>query len=63
MAAKAQQSSKTDQIKMHEKQSLTSSAKYKNRKDLLAVLLADNKQYSFEDVDKIINDFMGKESN
>lgn len=34
-------------------------AKYKKRKDLLKVLLKDNKQYTIDDVNKIINDFMG----
>lgn len=33
--------------------------KYSKRKDLLQVLLKDNKSYTIEEVDKIINDFMG----
>lgn len=62
MAAKIQKTSEADQIKMHDKANLISSERYKNRKDLLAVVLTENKQYSFEDVDKIINDFMRKEA-
>lgn len=33
--------------------------RYSKRKDLLTVLLKDNKSYTLDEVDKIINDFMG----
>lgn len=40
------------------KNQLVSSEKYKDRKDALNVLLSDDKNYSFEETDKILNDFM-----
>lgn len=42
----------------YSKAQLLMSAKYKNRQDLLNVLLEDDKYYSTNTVDKMINDFM-----
>lgn len=43
------------------KESIIASKKYANRKDILNVLLEDGKEYSFSEIDVIINDFMTKE--
>jgi len=43
------------------KAQLLAAKKYADRRDLLNVVLADDKQYSFAEVDKAINDFMKKE--
>ena len=40
------------------KSQLVSSEKYKDRKDALNVLLDDAKSYSFEETDKILDNFM-----
>lgn len=40
------------------KEQILSSKKYKKRRDLLGVLLEDKKEYSFDEVDKLIDDFM-----
>ena len=42
----------------YSKEQLLMSTKYKNRQDLLNVLLEDDKYYSTNTVDKMINDFM-----
>ena len=43
------------------KSQIISSDKYKNRADLLNVLLEDDKEYTLSDVDKKLEDFLGKE--
>ena len=43
------------------KNQLIKSKKYKDKVDLLMALLADSKNYSAEEVDKLINDFTKKE--
>lgn len=40
------------------KKQLILSKKYSDRKDLLNVLLEDNKSYSIKEVDKLIDNFM-----
>lgn len=40
------------------KNQLVSSEKYKDRRDALNVLLNDSRSYSFEETDKILQDFM-----
>lgn len=40
------------------KSSILSSKKYKNRKPILIVLLADDKEYSINEVDKLIDNYM-----
>lgn len=39
------------------KKQLISSNKYKNERDLLHVILSDDKVYRFEEVDRLIIDF------
>ena len=53
---------KTEKVKTTEskfsKEQLLKSKKYSNRKDLLGVLLEDDKEYSFAEVDAEIDKFM-----
>ena len=43
------------------KSQIIGSDKYKNRADILNVLLEDDKEYTSSDVDKKLEDFLGKE--
>lgn len=49
---------KTKKQTEYSKEQLLSSKKYKSRRDLLSVLLLDNKKYSTATVDKLIEEFM-----
>lgn len=40
------------------KESIVKSKKYSNRKDLLMTILKDDVQYTFEEVDSLIDKFM-----
>lgn len=40
------------------KEQLLSAEKYSNRKDILGVLLEDGKEYSFDQVDTLMDEFM-----
>jgi len=40
------------------KEQISSSVRYKDRKDLVNVLLNNNEMYSFDEVDSLINKFM-----
>lgn len=40
------------------KESLLKSKRYSNRKDALSFLLEDGESYTFEQVDKILDDYM-----
>lgn len=51
---------KSDEIKFVKSQ-IIGSDKYKNRADILNVLLEDVKEYTLSDVDKKLEDFLGKE--
>ena len=43
------------------KSQIISSDKYKNRADLLNVLLEDDKEYTLSEIDKKLEDFLGME--
>lgn len=43
------------------KSQIVSSDKYKNRADLLNVLLKDDKEYTLSEIEKKIEDFLGRE--
>lgn len=43
------------------KTQIISSDKYKNRADLLNVLLEDDKEYTLSEIDKKLEDFLGRE--
>lgn len=51
---------KSDETKFVKSQ-IIGSDKYKNRADLLNVLLEDDKEYTLSDVDKKLEEFLGKE--
>lgn len=51
---------KSDETKFVKSQ-IIGSDKYKNRADLLNVLLEDDKEYTLSDVDKKLDEFLGKE--
>lgn len=40
------------------KEQILSANKYKNRKDILGALLEDGKEYSFDQADALMDDFM-----
>ena len=50
----------TKNVAKYTKSKLLASKKYKNRIDLLTVILQDDNQYTIEEVDKAIKDFMNK---
>ena len=59
-AKKENTENKSDETKFVKSQ-IIGSDKYKNRADLLNVLLEDDKEYTLSDVDKNLEEFLGKE--
>nr|DAQ19958.1 MAG TPA: hypothetical protein [Caudoviricetes sp.]DAT34849.1 MAG TPA: hypothetical protein [Caudoviricetes sp.] len=59
-AKKENTENKSDETKFVKSQ-IIGSDKYKNRADILNVLLEDDKEYTSSDVDKKLEDFLGKE--
>ena len=57
-AEKTEKVSTKKETKKYSKESITGSEKYKNRKDILQVLLEDGKLYDLDTVDKILDKFM-----
>lgn len=51
---------KSDETKFAKSQ-IIGSDKYKNRADLLNVLLKDDKEYTLSEIEKKIEDFLGRE--
>ena len=51
----------TNQESTYSKEQVLKSKKYKNRKDVLNVVLKDDKVYTLKEVDKLIDGFMKKE--
>ena len=51
---------KSDETKFAKSQ-IIGSDKYKNRADLLSVLLEDDKEYTLSDIDKKLENFLDKE--
>ena len=45
----------------YSKEQIIGSKKYSDRKDLLNVLLEDEKEYGFTEIDEMIENFMNKE--
>ena len=61
MAKKADLDKKdTFKISKFTKEQLVNAKKYSNRKDLLNALLQENKLYSFDETDELINKFESK---
>lgn len=59
-AKKENTGNKSDETKFVKSQ-IVGSDKYKNRADLLNVLLEDGKEYTLSDVDKKLENFLDKE--
>ena len=59
-AKKENTENKSDETKFVKSQ-IIGYDKYKNRADILNVLLEDDKEYTSSDVDKKLEDFLGKE--
>lgn len=57
MGAKENKEAITEEKKFT-KSSLVNSKKYKSKKVLLKVLLEDDKEYSFKEVEKIIDEYL-----
>ena len=47
-----------EQNAVYTKEQILGSKKYNNRRDILGVLLTDGVEYTFEDVDSLIEKFM-----
>lgn len=47
-----------EQISAYSKEQILTSKKYENRRDILGVLLADGNEYTFDDVDSLLDKFM-----
>lgn len=56
-AATAQEPTITAPVVFHKERVLTF-RRYADRRDLLSVLLEDGKEYTFDQIDGLINDFM-----
>lgn len=48
----------TEQELVFTKEQILGSKKYKNRRDALGVILEDNKEYTCESVDALLDEFM-----
>lgn len=51
---------KSEDLSKFSKSQIVNSKKYSNRRDLLAALLEQDKEYSFSDIEEIINKFNEK---
>ncbi len=56
--AEVKTTEKAVEVPQYPKEKLLTSKQYKNRQDALSFLLEDGKSYTFEQVDKILADFM-----
>lgn len=48
----------TEAVQRFGKEQLLASARYKQRKDLVSVLLEDGRKYTIADVDRLVDQFM-----
>jgi hypothetical protein len=60
---KSEQTEKVEPVITFSKDKILTAKKYANRKDILGELLEDGKDYSFEQVDGLINDYMKRKVN
>lgn len=51
----------SDNVQRFTKKALYESKKYREQKDLLEALLDDNTEYSHEEADTLINEYLNKE--
>lgn len=58
---KAKEEEATVQVPAFSKQQILAAKKYAERRDLLSVMLADDKSYVLAEVDKLIDEFLIKE--
>lgn len=58
---KAKDEEATVQVPAFSKQQILAAKKYVERRDLLSVLLADDKSYVLDEVDKLIDEFLIQE--
>ncbi len=58
MAVRKKQTEKTAEAPAFSKDQLLTFAKYRERRDLLGVLLEDEQRYTYDEVDALMNDFM-----
>lgn len=58
---KAKDEEATVQVPVFSKQQILAAKKYAERRDLISVLLAEDKSYALAEVDKLINEFLTKE--
>jgi hypothetical protein len=61
MAAKKTESETAVSEATFSKQQVLTAKKYNDRRDLLAVLLTDDQQYTLTEVDKLIDEFLKQE--
>ncbi|MCI8748500.1 MAG: hypothetical protein HFH67_11665 [Lachnospiraceae bacterium] len=54
----ADDSEKTDKGKLYTKEQILSSAKYMARRDVLEALLKDGREYTLEETDMMVKEFM-----
>ena len=47
-----------EQISAYSKEQILTSKKYENRRDILGVLLADGNEYTFDDIESLLDKFM-----
>lgn len=58
---KAKEEEDTVQVPVFSKQQILAAKKYAERRDLLSVLLVEDKSYALAEVDKLIDEFLTKE--
>lgn len=64
MAAKTEKATETIETKVekiecsYSKEQLVKAERFKDRKDLLNAILSDDKQYTIEDVEQLMDDFL-----
>lgn len=58
MASKTKPADEAVEVVTFPKEQILTANKYSNRKDILGELLEDGKEYSFDQVETLMNDFM-----
>lgn len=58
MATRKKTEPKTPAVPAFTKEQLLAFSKYCGRRDLLGVLLQDNRRYTYDEVDALVDDFM-----
>ena len=58
MAKKKTDTVMQEVVSAYSKEQILASKKYENRRDVLGVILKDNKEYTLEKVDSLLEEFM-----